>query len=468
MGAAHLDAATAVTAVTALNPLDPHSLLSSFGALGVFLVLFAETGLLVGFFLPGDSLLFTAGLLCTTTAGSSVHLSLGTVLPAAVAGALLGAQTGYLIGVKAGPPLLDRPGRPRLQQAVTRSREALERYGAGKAIVLARFIPLVRTVLNPLAGTVGVPVRTFTLWQVLGGRGLVRSELTLAGYALGSRIPNVDSYLLPIIAVIVVLSLVPVAAGAAPLPQPGLSAGRTPVNPLRTLDDRLMQAVNAFARQTGWLHAPVLAYATYGVVLFALLLLAGVLVARHRSDRTLAAAGWACMAPLLAVAVNQPVGHLFSEARPYAAHPAPAAPGRPDAGLLLPLRPRRHGRRGRRGPAAGLPQARAGGRRRRGAHGVRPGVRRGALPVGRAGRAGARRPRRHRRLAAAARPARRPGGLAARPARSARGLRTGAVTGAAGRHRGSWSPAAGNQPARGPVGAHAQQRSHRGADAGTA
>jgi undecaprenyl-diphosphatase len=93
------------------------------------------------------------------------------------------------------------------------------------------------------------------------------------------------------------------------------------VNPLRTLDDQLMQAVNSFARQTGWLHAPVLAYASYGVVLFALLLLAGVLVTRHRSDRALAAAGWACLAPLLAVAVNQPVGHHFAEARPYAAHP---------------------------------------------------------------------------------------------------------------------------------------------------
>jgi membrane-associated protein len=195
--------------LSTLNPLDPHSLLSSFGALGVFLVLFAETGLLVGFFLPGDSLLFTAGLLCTTTAGSGVHLSLGAVLPAAAAGAVLGAQAGYLIGVKAGPPLLDRPGRPRLQQAVTRARSSLERYGAGKAIVLARFIPLVRTVLNPLAGTVGVPARTFTFWQVLGGV-VWSAGVTLAGFALGSRIPNVDAYLLPIIAVIVVLSLIPV------------------------------------------------------------------------------------------------------------------------------------------------------------------------------------------------------------------------------------------------------------------
>jgi membrane-associated protein len=96
-----------------------------------------------------------------------------------------------------------------LQQTVDWSRAALERYGAGRAIVLARFIPLVRTVLNPLAGTVGVPVRTFTFWQVLGGV-VWSAGVTLAGYALGSRIPNVDTYLLPIIAVIVALSLVPV------------------------------------------------------------------------------------------------------------------------------------------------------------------------------------------------------------------------------------------------------------------
>jgi len=194
----------------ALNPLDPHSLLSAFGALGVFLVLFAETGLLIGFFLPGDSLLFTAGLLCTTSATSTLHLSLPTVLFAAAAGALLGAHVGYLIGKRAGPRLLDAPDRPRLQAGVVRSREALERYGTGKAIMLARFIPLVRTVLNPMAGTIGVPLRVFTLWQVVGG--LIWSlGVTLAGYALGSRIPSIDKYLLPIIAVIIAVSLIPVA-----------------------------------------------------------------------------------------------------------------------------------------------------------------------------------------------------------------------------------------------------------------
>ena len=193
-----------------LGALDPRSLLSGLGALGVFVILFAETGLLVGFFLPGDSLLFTAGLLCTTSATAAVHLSLPAVLVAAVAGALLGAQVGYVIGRRAGPRFLDRPDRPRLQEAVGRARVALDRYGAGKAIVLARFIPLVRTVLNPMAGTVGVPLRVFTTWQVLGG--LVWSiGLTLAGVALGSRIPNVDHYLLPIIAGIIAVSLVPVA-----------------------------------------------------------------------------------------------------------------------------------------------------------------------------------------------------------------------------------------------------------------
>lgn len=201
---------TLSAAAVALNPLDAHDLLSSFGAVGIFVVLFAETGLLIGFFLPGDSLLFTAGLLCTTKATSTVHLSLPSVLVAAVAGALLGAQAGYLLGRLAGESLLDRPDRPRLQAAVIRAHDVLERYGVAKAVVLARFVPLVRTVLNPLAGTVRVPVATFTLWQAVGGV-LWTCGVTVAGYVLGSRIPSIDRYLLPVIAVVVVVSLVPVA-----------------------------------------------------------------------------------------------------------------------------------------------------------------------------------------------------------------------------------------------------------------
>ncbi|MGX7677862.1 DedA family protein [Jatrophihabitans sp. DSM 45814] len=193
-----------------MNVLDPHSLLSSFGTLGIFVVLFAETGLLIGIFLPGDSLLFTAGLLCTTKANDSLHLSLPAVLAAAVAGAIAGAQVGYVLGRQTGPALIERRNNVRLQQAVVRGRASLERYGYPKAIVLARFIPIVRTVMNPLVGALGVPARTFFTWQVIGGV-LWSAGVTVAGYLLGSRIPSIDRYLLPIIALIVILSLIPVA-----------------------------------------------------------------------------------------------------------------------------------------------------------------------------------------------------------------------------------------------------------------
>ncbi|WP_330461362.1 DedA family protein [Streptomyces sp. NBC_00820] len=195
----------------AVNVLDAHSLLAAFGVLGVGVVLFAETGLLIGFFLPGDSLLFTAGLLCAGASDRGVHLSLGPLLAAAAVGALTGSQVGYLLGRKAGGALLARSRSARLHEGAQRAEELLERYGYAKAIVLARFVPVVRTVLNPMAGALGVPARTFTLWQVAGG--LVWTlGLTLGGYALGSSIPNVDRYLLPVIALIVVVSLIPLAA----------------------------------------------------------------------------------------------------------------------------------------------------------------------------------------------------------------------------------------------------------------
>jgi len=183
--------------------------LSSLGALGVLIVTFAETGLLIGFFLPGDSLLFTAGVLCATSAAAPVHLSLPLVLLAAVVGALAGAQVGFEIGRRGGRALLARGNNRQLANGVARAEEMFARYGHGKAIVLARFIPIVRTVLNPLAGILSVPAKEFALWQVVGG--LVWTiGVTLAGYGLGASIPGVDQYLLPVIAVIVIVSLIPV------------------------------------------------------------------------------------------------------------------------------------------------------------------------------------------------------------------------------------------------------------------
>jgi len=194
----------------AVNLLNPTSLLSSLGVAAVLLVLFAETGLLIGFFLPGDSLLFTAGVLCATRSASGLHLNLAATLTAAVVGALTGAQVGYLIGAKAGRPLLDRTGNARLSAAAARAETFLERYGVGKALVLARFVPLVRTVMNPLAGVTGMPAGQFTRWQVVGGV-VWTVGVTLSGYALGSSVANIDHYLLPVIAAVVVVSLIPVA-----------------------------------------------------------------------------------------------------------------------------------------------------------------------------------------------------------------------------------------------------------------
>ncbi|MFJ5550870.1 DedA family protein [Streptomyces sp. NPDC093225] len=199
----------AVPQPLAVNLLDAHDLLAAFGVIGVGLVMFAETGLLIGFFLPGDSLLFTAGLLCTGRTDGPLRLSLPALLVAAVVGALAGSECGYLIGRKAGGALLERSRSAKLREGAARAQELLERYGHAKAIVLARFVPVVRTVLNPMAGALGVPARTFTLWQVAGGL-LWTVGLILGGYALGSSVPNVDRYLLPVIALVVAVSLTPV------------------------------------------------------------------------------------------------------------------------------------------------------------------------------------------------------------------------------------------------------------------
>lgn len=187
-------------------------LLSTFGALGVFAVLFAETGLLVGFLLPGDTLLIAAGLLAATAPTSSAHLDLLPVLVAAAAGALTGAQVGFWIGRLAGPRLLDDPAHPRRTAGVQRSRALLERYGQGRAIVLARFVPVARTLMNPLAGALGMPARTFLLWQSVGG--LVWSlGIVLLSYVLGSRVENVETYLVPVVGGVVLISVGSVVVG---------------------------------------------------------------------------------------------------------------------------------------------------------------------------------------------------------------------------------------------------------------
>lgn len=184
--------------------LDPAKLLKTFGTIGLGAIVFAESGLLFGFFLPGDSLLFTAGLLA-----SRGLLSLPIILPVCFVSAVAGDQVGYVIGRRAGPALFRRPeSRLFRHEHVDRARDFFERHGA-KTIVLARFVPIVRTFAPILAGVGHMNYRTFVTYNVVGGF-LWAVGVTLLGYVLGETIPDIDRYLLPAIVVIVGLSLVPV------------------------------------------------------------------------------------------------------------------------------------------------------------------------------------------------------------------------------------------------------------------
>ena len=188
--------------------LDPHFLLQTFGLLGVAACVFAETGLLIGFFLPGDSLLFTAGILAAAGKLPIVWL----ILVAFVA-AVVGDSVGYAIGKRAGTSLYHRPeGRLRIRTRIEQARAFYERRG-GSTIILARFIPIIRTFAPVVAGAAGMHYRRFVAFNVVGGL-LWGVGVTLAGFWLGKSIPNIDKYLLPVIALVVLISLLPIGVEA--------------------------------------------------------------------------------------------------------------------------------------------------------------------------------------------------------------------------------------------------------------
>ena len=200
--------AATVHALPAL--LDGQHLVETFGIAGLLLIVFAETGLLLGFFLPGDSLLFAAGYAATGHLSNKLHPDITLVCLAVTVVAILGAQTGFLIGRKAGPALFDRDdSRLFKKQYVTKAEEVIEQYGAGKAIVLARFIPIVRTFLNPLVGAGDLPTRTFTQWNIVGGL-LWGTGVTLLGYFLG-QVSFIGKNLEFFAVFIVVISVLPIA-----------------------------------------------------------------------------------------------------------------------------------------------------------------------------------------------------------------------------------------------------------------
>ena len=192
---------------------DPIALISYGGLIGLTLIVFMETGLLIGFFLPGDSLLVTAGLLVATrkldilASSPQIYdiLLLNVILMLA---AIIGDATGYSIGRRAGRPLFDRPdSRFFKRKHLLQTQAFYERHG-GKTIVMARFVPIVRTFAPVVAGVAEMPYSRFAAYNIFGGIGWVAS-MSLLGYFLGSIIPGLDQHIELMAIVIIAISLIP-------------------------------------------------------------------------------------------------------------------------------------------------------------------------------------------------------------------------------------------------------------------
>ncbi|SDI77579.1 membrane-associated protein [Frankineae bacterium MT45] len=201
-------AAHAVTGPTVLaNPIDPSTLLSKFGLIGLAIVLFAETGLLVGFFLPGDTLLLSAGI---SLAIGTLHDPLWKFLVVAPIAALIGNLVGYWIGYRAGPKVFHRPDSKFFSpDYVVKAERFFERFGSW-TIVLARFVPIVRTIASVMAGVGKMRFSLYLLYSLIGGI-LWTDSMLLIGHQLGKIqfVQDNKQYLDYVIMFVVVLSLLP-------------------------------------------------------------------------------------------------------------------------------------------------------------------------------------------------------------------------------------------------------------------
>lgn len=184
--------------------LNPHFLIQTAGLAGVVAVIFAESGLFFGFFLPGDSLLFTAGLLASQGLMDIWWLAIGAVIAA-----VLGDSVGYAFGKRVGPRLFSREDSIFFHKKhIDRASAFYAKHGV-KTIVLARFVPVVRTFAPIVAGMGGMRYRTFLTYNVIGGT-IWALGMTLLGFFLGSVIPGIESYLHYIIVAIIAVSFIPI------------------------------------------------------------------------------------------------------------------------------------------------------------------------------------------------------------------------------------------------------------------
>ncbi len=182
---------------------DLTSLIQAVGYLGVFTIVFLESGLLVGFFFPGDSLLFTAGFLA-----SQGYLDIKILIAGCFVAAIAGDSIGYLIGVKLGPKIFSKDNSILFHKKhLERAQSFYDKHG-GKTIILSRFIPVIRAFAPVVAGAGKMDYKRFVFFNFFGAV-LWAIGVTLAGYYLGSLIPDVDKYLLPIVGLIVIASILP-------------------------------------------------------------------------------------------------------------------------------------------------------------------------------------------------------------------------------------------------------------------
>lgn len=183
--------------------LDPSSIIPAVGTLGVIGIIFAETGLFFGFFLPGDSLLFTAGFFASQGYVSMMWLLIGTFIAA-----IVGDSVGYAFGRKVGPALFTRDDSFFFnKQHIARAQAFYEKHGK-KTIILARFLPVIRTFAPIVAGIGNMNYRTFLLFNIVGGFIWTWGMLWL-GYGLGALIPDSDKYILPIVIIIILFTSAP-------------------------------------------------------------------------------------------------------------------------------------------------------------------------------------------------------------------------------------------------------------------
>jgi membrane-associated protein len=188
--------------------LDVRGIIQWGGAAMVCAIVFAETGLFVGFFLPGDSLLVTAGVFA-----AAGQLKLSWLLGLVTLCAIAGDQLGYLIGYQAGSALYDRPdGRFFKRKYLQRAHDFYEKHGA-RTIILARFVPIVRTFCPPVAGAAKMSYPRYLAYDIVGGFLWVWG-MVLLGYTLGRNIPNIDKRIHYVIAIVIVASLIPAAVSA--------------------------------------------------------------------------------------------------------------------------------------------------------------------------------------------------------------------------------------------------------------